>query len=219
MASYVFMKVLESAPERYDAGISLLSLGRTTRVRRDIVENYVAAGDEVLDIGCGTGTLAVLCAEKGASVLAFDGSRQMLAIAKRRVSERNLTGKVQLREMAAVAMDKSFADESFDKIVSTLMFSELYPDEQRFVLREARRILRPGGLLIIADEVRPRSAWKRLLYMLVRLPLAAAAYALTQTSTRALKGIEDALADAGFELVHRKMSLLDSFGLYVARKG
>ena len=195
MASYVFMKVLESSPERYDAGISLLSLGRMAGMRRDIVDNYIAAGDEVLDIGCGTGILAVLCAEKGASVVAFDASRRMLAIAERRVSQRNLTDKVQLREMSAVAMDKGFADESFDKIVSTLVFSELYPDEQRFVLREARRILRPGGLLIIADEVRPSSAWKRFLHMLVRLPLAAAAYALTQTSTRALKGIEDALGE------------------------
>lgn len=218
MVSYVFMKILESSPQRYDAGINLLSLGHINKIHQDIVENYIAAGDEVLEIGCGTGTLAILCAEKGASVVGFDISYQMLAIARRKVSERNLTDKIQLREMAATEMDNSFGDGTFDKIVSTLVFSEFYPDEQKYVLREAYRILRPGGLLIIADEVRSNSPWRRILHLSVRLPLMVITYILTQASTRALKGIEDALTDTGFEIIYQKRSLLDSFGLYVARK-
>lgn len=218
MVSYVFMKILESSPQRYDAGINLLSLGHINKIHQDIVENYIAAGDEVLEIGCGTGTMAILCAEKGASVVGFDISYQMLAIARRKVSERNLTDKIQLREMAATEMDNNFGDGTFDKIVSTLVFSEFYPDEQKYVLREAYRILRPGGLLIIADEVRSNSPWKRILHLSVRLPLMVITYILTQASTRALKGIEDALTDTGFEIIYQKRSLLDSFGLYVARK-
>ena len=218
MVSYVFMKILESSPQRYDAGINLLSLGHINKIHQDIVENYIAAGDEVLEIGCGTGTMAILCAEKGASVVGFDISYQMLAIARRKVSERNLTDKIQLREMAATEMDNSFGDGTFDKIVSTLVFSEFYPDEQKYVLREAYRILRPGGLLIIADEVRSNSPWRRILHLSVRLPLMVITYILTQASTRALKGIEDALTSTGFEIIYQKRSLLDSFGLYVARK-
>jgi len=218
MVSYVFMKILESSPQRYDAGINLLSLGHINKIHQDIVENYIAAGDEVLEIGCGTGTMAILCAEKGASVVGFDISYQMLAIARRKVSERNLTDKIQLREMAATEMDNNFGDGTFDKIVSTLAFSEFYPDEQKYVLREAYRILRPGGLLIIADEVRSNSPWKRILHLSVRLPLMVITYILTQALTRALKGIEDALTDTGFEIIYQKRSLLDSFGLYVARK-
>ncbi len=218
MVSYVFMKILESSPQRYDAGINLLSLGHINKIHQDIVENYITAGDEVLEIGCGTGTMAILCAEKGASVVGFDISYQMLAIARRKVSERNLTDKIQLREMAATEMDNNFGDGTFDKIVSTLVFSEFYPDEQKYVLREAYRILRPGGLLIIADEVRSNSPWKRILHLSVRLPLMVITYILTQASTRALKGIEDALTSTGFEVIYRKRSLLDSFGLYVARK-
>lgn len=218
MVSYVFMKILESSPQRYDAGINLLSLGHINKIHQDIVENYITAGDEVLEIGCGTGTMAILCAEKGASVVGFDISYQMLAIARRKVSERNLTDKIQLREMAATEMDNSFGDGTFDKIVSTLVFSEFYPDEQKYVLREAYRILRPGGLLIIADEVRSNSPWRRILHLSVRLPLMVITYILTQASTRALKGIEDALTDTGFEIIYQKRSFLDSFGLYVARK-
>lgn len=218
MVSYVFMKVLESAPQRYDAGINLLSLGESNKIQREIVENYITAGDEVLEIGCGTGTLAILCAEKGASVVGFDISAQMLGIASKKVSERNLTDRIQLREMAAIEIDSIFGDESFNKIVSTLVFSEFYADEQKYVLREAYRILRPGGLLIIADEVRSNSTWKRILHVSVRLPLIIVTYILTQASTKALKGIEDALTEAGFEIIFQKRSFLDSFGLFVTRK-
>jgi len=218
MVSYVFMKILESSPQRYDAGINLLSLGHINKIQQDIVDNYITAGDEVLEIGCGTGTLAILCAEKGASVVGFDISYQMLAITRRKASERNLTDKIQLREMAATEMDNNFGDGTFDKIVGTLVFSEFYPDEQKYVLREAYRILRPGGLLIIADELRSNSLWRRVLHLSVRLPLMVITYILTQASTRALKGIEDALASTGFEIIYQKRSLLDSFGLFVARK-
>ncbi|MFQ5996389.1 MAG: corrinoid protein-associated methyltransferase CpaM [Dehalococcoidales bacterium] len=218
MASYVFMKILESAPQRYDTGINILSLGQSRKIQQQIVGNYINAGDKVLEIGCGTGTLAVSCAEKGASVVAFDVSPQMLTIAKQKVRERNLTDKVQLLEMSAVEMDSAFADETFDKIVSTLVFSEFYPDEQKFVLRQAYRILRPGGLIIIADEVKPDSFWKRILQLSIRIPLAVITYILTQTSTKALKDIKSHLIDVGFKIVHEKRSLLDSFGIYIAQK-
>lgn len=212
------MKILESAPQRYDTGINILSLGQSRKIQQQIVGNYINAGDKVLEIGCGTGTLAVSCAEKGASVVAFDVSPQMLTIAKQKVRERNLTDKVQLLEMSAVEMDSAFADETFDKIVSTLVFSEFYPDEQKFVLRQAYRILRPGGLIIIADEVKPDSFWKRILQLSIRIPLAVITYILTQTSTKALKDIKSHLIDVGFKIVHEKRSLLDSFGIYIAQK-
>ncbi len=219
MASYVFMKILESAPQRYDRGINILFLGQSSRIQQEIVENYINAGDEVLEIGCGTGTLAISCAEKGASVVGFDISSQMLAIARRKVQERNLAGKIQLQEMGAIEMDKAFDSEMFDKIVSTLVFSEFYPDEQKYVLGQAYRILRPGGLIIIADEVRSNSLWKRILHLSIRIPLMVIAYILTQTSTRALKDIRGSITDAGFKIIHEKRSVLDSFRLYVAQKG
>lgn len=218
MASYVFMKILESAPERYDKGISILSLGQSQQIQRKIVKGYINVGDEVLEIGCGTGTLAVSCAQKGASVVGFDVSPQMLAIACRKVRKYNLADKIQLQEMGAIEMDKAFDSETFDKIVSTLVFSELYLDERKYVLRQARRILRSGGLLIIADEVRPNSPWKRILQLIIRIPLSVITYIFTQTTTKALKEIGQEIGEAGFKVIHEERRFLDSFGLYVAQK-
>jgi len=219
MASYVFMKVLESSAERYDAGINLLSLGENEKVKAQIVQNYITVGDRVLEIGCGTGTLAILCAEKSTSVMAFDISSDMLEIARKKIEERNLGDRIHLKQMGATEMDKAFDDETFDKIVSTLVFSELYSDEQRYVLKESYRVLKLGGLIIVADEIRPRSLAKRILHSLVRIPLVAITYVLTQTSTKPVRDIEGLLASAGFHIIYRRTSRRGFFGLYVARKG
>jgi len=142
----------------------------------------------------------------------------MLSLARQKIKKQNLSSKIKLHEMSATEMDKAFANQSFNKIVSTLTFSEFYPDEQKYVLREAYRILKPGGLIIIADEVKPNVLWKRILHQLIRLPLVVITYILTQTSTRALKDIKSLLNEAGFEVMEEKRSFFDSFGLYVAKK-
>jgi len=218
MASYVFMKVLESSPRRYDVGIKMLSLGQSDRVKREIVKNYITVGDKVLEIGCGTGTLAILCAEKSASVIGFDLSSGMLDTARSKIQKRELTDRIELKQTGAVEMDKAFDDETFDKIVSTLFLSELYSDERKYVLGQAHRVLKPGGLIIIADEMSARSPAKRVLQLVIRIPLVVIAYILTQTSTKPLKDVENVLAETGFEIIYRKRSRLDFFGLYVARK-
>ncbi len=67
MSTFVLMRLLESAPRRYDFGIRLLSLGRIGRVQERMAEQ-VGDGDRVLDIGCGTGSLALRCAGRAARV-------------------------------------------------------------------------------------------------------------------------------------------------------
>ena len=219
MASYVFMKVLESSARRYDFGINILSLGQSERVKREIVKNYIIVADKVLEMGCGTGTLAILCAEKSTSVTGFDLSSGMLDIARKKIEESNLTDRIELKHMSAVEMDKAFDDETFHKVVGTLFLSELYSDEQKYALREAYRVLKPGGLIIIADEIRPHSLARRVLQWLIRTPVMVITYVLTQASTKPLKDVESLLTAAGFGIIYQRKSRLDFFGLYVARKG
>ena len=59
MSSYIYMKILESQPERYDRGIALLSLGTADRCKKKLVEENVRPGSKVLEIGCGTATMAI----------------------------------------------------------------------------------------------------------------------------------------------------------------
>jgi ubiquinone/menaquinone biosynthesis C-methylase UbiE len=221
--SYAYMKVLESAPARYDRGMQILTLGRLARVHRDIAARVpsLAASREarVLDLGCGTGALAVRLGRQGCHVTGTDISPAMLAQAARRVRAEGLEERVTLRELGIAELDTAFADASFEAVTATLLFSELSPDERDYALAQARRVLVPGGRLLVADEVRPGSALGRVAAALLRLPTALLAYLLTQQTTRPVGGLRTAMERHGFELVETQGYLAGTLRLFVARKG
>ena len=82
MSTFVWMKVLESAPERYDRGIGVLSGGRIGNVYERIAALAAAPGKRVLDIGCGTGGVSLACAARGALVTGIDIDTGMLGVAR-----------------------------------------------------------------------------------------------------------------------------------------
>lgn len=65
--SYVLMKILESAPSRYDRGINLITLGRVNKAY-DQLASRIKDGWNVLDIGCGTDAMALRAAQHGAQL-------------------------------------------------------------------------------------------------------------------------------------------------------
>lgn len=217
MSSYVYMKILESQPRRYDRGLTLLSLGQADRAKKRLVAENVRLRDRVLEVGCGTGTLAVLAARAGAVVTAFDVSAAMLDVAKEKVAAEGLDDRIEMEVRSISGMDH-YPDESFDVVISTLVFSELSPDEQGYVLEHAYRTLSTGGRLVLADEVRPRRAGMRLLHGLLRIPLLLLTFALTQTSTRAVRGLTARVRRAGFIVETEERTTLDSFLYLVAVK-
>jgi demethylmenaquinone methyltransferase/2-methoxy-6-polyprenyl-1,4-benzoquinol methylase len=210
VSSYVYMKILESRPKRYDRGVALMSLGAADRCRQRLVAENVRSGSRILEIGCGTGTLAILAAQAGAEVLGFDVSGAMLEVARAKVDAAGVSQKVRLEERGVSSMD-GLADESFDLVAATLVLSELSPDERAYAVRHAHRLLHPGGRLALADEVRPRSRLKRWAHGAVRVPLVIATFVLTQTTTRAVEGLPDLVVDAGFRIELEEWSSLDSF--------
>lgn len=217
MCSYVYMKILESQPRRYDWGIAWLSFGQSDRIRRRLARQLVSAGSRVLDIGCGTGTLAVLAAQKGAHVVGFDTSPGMLRVARNKVTSAGLWGNVQLHEMGVAGMDR-FPEAAFDLVTATLVFSELSPDERAYVVAQAFRVLKPGGRLAVADEVRPGSFCKRLIYGTLHVPVLLVTFALTQTATRPVDGLEDLVSAAGFTVQRAERNRLENFLYLVAVK-
>ncbi|HKJ24143.1 MAG TPA: methyltransferase domain-containing protein, partial [Myxococcota bacterium] len=84
MSTYVLMRILESAPHRYDFGMRLLTLGGVGRAY-DRLAARVEEGQRVLDVGCGTGALTLRMARRGARVKAIDVSAEMLEMAAQRV--------------------------------------------------------------------------------------------------------------------------------------
>ena len=212
------MKLLETAPNRYDRGIRLITFGRDLKVKKLIVNRYISEKDYVLDIGTGTGTLAALCAEKGAKVFAFDKSEKMLSIAKEKVKRLNLGDRVTLETMSVVEMDKRFEDETFDKVVAALIFSELSEPELDYALKQIQRVLKKGGLLIVEDEVRPSNFFKKLLFYIIRIPLKIITYIVSQSTTKPVKNIEVKLEKFDFKIIDKKLFFLDSLMLLVARK-
>jgi cyclopropane fatty-acyl-phospholipid synthase-like methyltransferase len=215
--SYVFMKALEGAPGRYERGMRLLTLGRLNLVRGDIVAQ-VWPGQRVLDIGCGTGALMARLAARGAHVTGADISPAMLELARQTVAaqERDVPDGIQIREMSAVSLDTAFDAATFDVIVSVLTFSEMQPDEVDYVLDECRRLLKPDGLLMIADEVAPASPLLAGLTFLLRLPFVVLTFILTQNTTRRIARLGERIQAAGFRLTETRRYLLGSLQLFIA---
>ena len=194
----VFMKWLETRPKDYDRGIRLLTLGKLNHINEIIVREYIRAGTCVLEIGCGTGTLTQMMAQRGAIVTGVDASAPMLAEAEKTIQDAKLEERVTLQHMDATLIEERFPPASFDVIVSTLMFSEIPVKSQRLVLAACKKLLKPNGRLVIADEVTPTKPVRRLLYTLVRLPLVLLTWLVTRTTTHSLREFDSMLAQIGF---------------------
>ena len=216
MSTYVLMKVLESAPNRYDRGIRLLTLGRVDKAY-DRLAAHVTPGQQVLDIGCGTGALTLRAARRGATVKGIDVNAQMLAITQRRAGEANLASNIELCEMGVAELGNE-PPEGYDVVMSGFCFSELTEGERVYALQEARRVLKAGSLLLLADEVVPEGAVNRALHWSTRLPLVVLTYLLTQTTTHAIRRLPEAVERAGFEITSTRWSRLGSFVELVARR-
>lgn len=216
MSTYALMRFLESTPRRYDRGIEILTLGRVDRAY-DALTGLITAGQRVLDVGCGTGALTLRAARRGAVVRGVDPNPEMLAIAEKKLAAGGLSDRVELAEMGVAELDAEPAD-GYDVAMSGLCFSELSPDELAFTLSQLVRLLKPGGLLLVADEVVPRRWFARLAHGVARLPVAVVAFLLTQQGTHPLRGMAERLGAAGLVVIDERRSALGSFGSFVARK-
>lgn len=174
MLACTLMRLFEGAPDSYDAAMDLVTLGRLRRMK-EAIAGSARPGARVLELGCGTGSLAVLLARRGATVLALDRSEAMLERARRRVEDARVAGGVELRRTSVLDLD-ALPSGAFDLVVATMLLSALSPEEGDVVLGEARRLLAPGGEIVVGDEVAPAARLPRILASLLGAPFRLAAH-------------------------------------------
>jgi ubiquinone/menaquinone biosynthesis C-methylase UbiE len=135
----------------YDPLVAATTRERATKGR--LVElAAIADGERVLDVGCGTGTLALLAKRSapGAELVGIDADPEMLARA------RTKPGGAAIRFDEGMADALPYEDASFHKVLSSLVFHHLPRSVKQGAAREIARVLRPGGEFHLADFGPPR---------------------------------------------------------------
>jgi len=155
--------VMHSEARYYDLLAWILTLGRERAFRQRLVELAgLQPRDKVLDIGCGTGTLAIVAKQRvgpEGTVDGVDASPEMIGRAKRKASKAG----VEVRFQIAIVEDLPFPDECFDVVMSTLMLHHLPRPVREQCVREMRRVLKPGGRVLAVDFATPARERKGLL--------------------------------------------------------
>ena len=121
--------------------------------RRLIQAARIVSKFRVLDLGCGTGTLTVLLKQThpDAEIIGMDGDPTVLTIARAKAAQENVT----ITFDQGMAFQLPYPDDSFDRIVSSLMFHHLTVEDKQRALLEAYRTLKSGGELSIVDFAKP----------------------------------------------------------------
>lgn len=106
---------------------------------------------------------------------------------------------------------------NYDVVMSGLCFSELTKNELIFTLKEVKRILKPGGLLLIADEVRPKNIFKKILNEIIRFPWKIITYIITQTTTHVIDNLPKKIKESGLSIDSIRLNNIENFIEVVAK--
>jgi ubiquinone/menaquinone biosynthesis C-methylase UbiE len=205
MSAYLPALRFRALTRVYDPVIALTTRERAFRAALADVA-APAAGEDVLDVGCGTGSLAALLAARapGARITGVDADPEMLARARAKSPQ------TAFREARAEALP--FADGSFDLAVSSLFFHHLLPGAKRAVAAEVLRVLRPGGRLAVADWGAPGDPLMWLASRSIRLLDG-------EPSRDSLAGALPAiLAESGFDDVRERDAVRTPLGRVVIQR-
>jgi ubiquinone/menaquinone biosynthesis C-methylase UbiE len=188
----------------YDPVVALTSRERRFRaLLGERVQAGLPDGGTLLDVGCGTGTFAIAlaAARPDATVIGLDGDPQILGIARGKAG----SDRVDWHEGLAGELD--LPDGSADAVVMSLLLHHLGPDAKRAALADVRRVLRPGGLLHVADWGRPHDPLMRAAFGVLQL-----IDGIPNTRDHAAGRLPAFVGDAGFADVTTYARLRTMFG-------
>ena len=135
--------------------------------KRQLIEQaQLMPGMGLLDLGCGTGTLTILIKQlhPEVNVIGLDGDPEVLEIARSKAGLKN----VNITLSFGMAFELPYPDQSFDRVLSSLMFHHLTTENKQRTLKEIFRVLKPGGELHIVDFGKPRSLYAGLISLMMR---------------------------------------------------
>ena len=139
------------SPFFYDLTVWLAFLGKEHGFRDRVLErSRIANGESVLDVGCGTGTLAIAAKRRAGShgsVRGVDASSEMLARAERKARRAGM----QVVFRSGVAEALPFAEAQFDLVLCTIMLHHLPQKARQQCANEIRRVLKPTGRVLAVD--------------------------------------------------------------------
>jgi ubiquinone/menaquinone biosynthesis C-methylase UbiE len=150
----------------YDLVVRALVRERTFK-QALIEQACIEPGQVVIDLGCGTGTLAIAIKQQvpDATVIGIDGDDRILAVARRKAERAQLDVTFQ----HALAQALPLPDGQADRMLSTLFFHHLLREDKLRVACEALRVLKPEGQLHVADWGQASNFLMRLAFLPVQL--------------------------------------------------
>lgn len=211
----ILMKLSEDrAATQYDRWISLLTFRQDSALRKYVIDHLLPQKGTMLDVGCGTGKLLIEAGRRGIRGIGLDKNRQMLQVAKERVRKHNLARRIAFKYGDATSLE--FDDGAFDIVVSTLMVSELHPEQLQAFLHEAARVASPGGLVVIGGEGSPRSRLAGPFFEILRLLSFRLVSRLSDVRSHPRYNIPTAMRSVGLKPMYRVSLMGGLIELFVA---
>lgn len=144
----------------------IMKLMHESNFKKDLVkQSNIKKGNKVLDLGCGTATLTILLKKTypDAEIIGLDGDPEILEIAMSKIKKENL----DIHLDNGMSFELPYKDNSFDIVVSSLMFHHLTHENKIRTFKEIYRVLKDNGELYFVDFGKPHNVPMQLISLIM----------------------------------------------------